>query len=30
MAGCGHFEKDRLGFVRETCECMKFVEARED
>lgn len=26
MGGCGHAEKDRLGFVREVCECLRFVE----
>lgn len=26
MVGCKHTEKDRLGFVREICECEKFVE----
>lgn len=24
--GCRHAEKDRLGFVREVCECVVFVE----
>lgn len=30
MVGCQHNEKDRLGFVREICECAKFVEDERD
>jgi hypothetical protein len=26
IGGCGHTEKDRLGFVRELCDCLGFVE----
>ena len=29
MGGCGHFEKDRLGFIRETCECLQFFEGHD-
>lgn len=29
MGGCGHTEKDRLGFVREICDCLGFVEEDE-
>lgn len=24
--GCNHTENDRLGYVREVCECEKFIE----